>query len=973
MKNHYLILFFLASPYLFSQNQVRIDSLERKLSLEKNDSARAEILALIVGENLFYDLETAKSYNDKQFVLAQSTGNNYAYYRAHYSKAFYYFTVSRPDSAATSLKRALTYAGKSKNLKMTGEIHTRLGNVYNMMNKKDSALFHINKAIDVSKKSGDSIGYAIAHIDKGNHFFFEKKLDKALDNYLVSDSVLSKVNRKEIYTNLGIALTNISLIYIEIENFDKAENYGLRAKQIYEKAEYKQGSMSVERNLGMIDLYKKNYDAAEEKFLKVLDYYNSLKNTYREAEVLSLLGKVKMEQNEFEPAKNHYIKAIALKKAIPDTLGMLEPLQNLGKLSIKEKNYAESQKYYTEALELSRKIADLKTEVNCLGNLAETYMLTNNYKAASDYYRAYIPLKDSLVNSINREKVVELETRYQTSKKEQQIELLSAENQLGKQKSKNQFTIFASLTGLLLILGLALAFAYRNKFITARKIKEINQMKSRFFANISHEFRTPLTLIKSPLQNLQAEISDENQQKQLSLINKNSDRMLELVNQLLELSKIDSNKLTLLLKEGNIGLFLKSITEPFAYHAKENGLKFASEIQDTQKTYLYDKDVIEKIVTNLLSNAVKYTPENNEVNFSSKIENRVLKIKVSNSGTNLKNKDLSKLFDRFYQTDEQNQGFGIGLALIKELVDLYKGNIETEVNSGILSFSVSLPLAQSEPENIVIQKYTEKRDELLPIEQETNGEQPVLLIVDDNAEIRNVVKALFSEHYTILEATDGVSALELAQNEIPDCIVSDVMMHKMNGFEFTRNIKQNELTSFIPVLLLTAKTSDEARLESLKNEADAFLSKPFNNDILKETVHKLISERKKLQARYSRELVLKPFEVAVNSPDERFLEKVSEIVHDHLSDSGFSVEIFTDKAGLSRMQLHRKLKSLLGISARELIRNERLNHAAAMLLEGKHTVSEVGYAVGFDDLSYFSRSFKEKFNCTPTEFAGKQK
>src|SRR5690606_4890131 len=239
-------------------------------------------------------------------------------------------------------------------------------------------------------------------------------------------------------------------------------------------------------------------------------------------------------------------------------------------------------------------------------------------------------------------------------------------------------------------------------------------------------------------------------------------------------------------KEGEIGSFLKSISEPFEYRAKEKGLKFSSKVEIPEGKYSYDKDVIEKIVTNLLSNAVKYSPENEEVNFYSMIENENLKIKVSNSGTNLKNKDLPKLFERFHQTDEKNEGFGIGLALIKELVDLYKGKIETNLNDDVLTFSISLPLTQSESENIVIQKDIDKPEEIPQTEQETNGEQAVLLIVDDNAEIRSVVKNIFADNYKVLEAEDGISALKLAQKEIPDCIISDVMMPKMDGFEFTK-------------------------------------------------------------------------------------------------------------------------------------------------------------------------------------------
>ena len=499
-------------------------------------------------------------------------------------------------------------------------------------------------------------------------------------------------------------------------------------------------------------------------------------------------------------------------------------------------------------------------------------------------------------------------------------------------------------------------------------LENLSQIKSRFFANISHEFRTPLTLIKSPLQSLQSEISDVNQQKKLQLIDTNSSRMLQLVDQLLELSKIDSGNLKLILKDGNISSFLTSIIEPFQFQSKEKGIQFTSNIQKTNENNAFDKDVIEKIVTNLVSNAFKYSPENEQITFSSSVENSNLKLVVSNTGSDIKKEDLPKLFERFYQKNDTQQGVGIGLALVKELVDLYKGTITTSVENSELSFVVHLPLAVAN-ENALIIPTKETSSTIENVISET--ELPIVLLVDDNAEIRSVLRDIFKNDYLILEAQDGEEALELAQNQIPDCIISDVMMPKMDGFEFTKQIKNNELTSFIPVILLTAKTSDEAHLEGLKSTADAFLTKPFNNEIVKATVQQLITERKKLHERYSQELVLKPVDIVINSVDEKFIERLQNILDKNLSNSEFTIEDFAAEIGVSRMQLHRKLKSLLGVSATEFLRNERLKIGAELLHKGNGNISEIAYSVGFSDVSYFSKCFKEMYQCTPTEYIEK--
>jgi DNA-binding response OmpR family regulator len=412
---------------------------------------------------------------------------------------------------------------------------------------------------------------------------------------------------------------------------------------------------------------------------------------------------------------------------------------------------------------------------------------------------------------------------------------------------------------------------------------------------------------------------------------------------------------------------LNSLVDSFTFQAKENKLSFTSTIEKNTVNHHFDKDVIEKIVTNLLSNAIKYTAENEKISFESKVENNQLQLVVSNSGSEIKKEDLPKLFERFYQKKENHQGVGIGLALVKELVELYKGKIETNVENGILSFAVSLPLEKANENAIVVTKEVSKS--IISEENNNETELPILLIVDDNHDVRMVLKDIFKNNYQILEAEDGEQALKIAKKEIPDCIISDVMMPKMDGFEFTKQIKNNELTSFIPVILLTARTTDEAHLEGLKSTADAYLTKPFNNEIVKETVNQLISERKKLHQRYSQELVLRPVDIVINSVDEKFIEKLQIILDKELSNAEFSSEDFAAAVGMSRMQLHRKLKSLLGVTSTEFLRNERLKVATKLLKEGNGNISDVAYAVGFNDVSYFSKCFKEMYQCTPSEFS----
>jgi signal transduction histidine kinase/AraC-like DNA-binding protein len=498
------------------------------------------------------------------------------------------------------------------------------------------------------------------------------------------------------------------------------------------------------------------------------------------------------------------------------------------------------------------------------------------------------------------------------------------------------------------------------------QIQSLSEIKAKFFANISHEFRTPLTLIKSPLQLLQSKSVSESESKQLNMIDKNANRMLELVDQLLELSKIDSGNLKLLFKKGNISNFLATIMEPFELLAEEQQLKFKKSIQKSNESNYFDKDVLEKIVSNLVTNAIKYTIKKGTIDVKTTQENDLLTLEISNETADLKQEDISKMFDYFYQKDSNKSGFGIGLTLVKELVDLYQGTIETKLISKNLHIIINLPLSKENPNAIIVNEQNVNEKKIT--NDFENSELPLLMLVDDNADIRMILKEIFKDDFKIIEAQDGQEALKIAEKEIPDCIISDVMMPKMDGYEFTKTIKDNELTSFIPVILLTAKTSDEAHLEGLKSTADAFLTKPFNNEIVKATVNQLIAERKKLHKRYSQELVLRPVDIVINSQEEKFIERLQKILDKNLSNSDYSTEDFASEIGMSRMQLHRKLKSLLGVSSTEFLRNERLKISAELLKKGNGNISEIAYSVGFNDVSYFSKCFKEMYQCTPTEY-----
>ena len=526
--------------------------------------------------------------------------------------------------------------------------------------------------------------------------------------------------------------------------------------------------------------------------------------------------------------------------------------------------------------------------------------------------------------------------------------------------------------------------------VKLKEREETDRMKSRFFANISHEFRTPLTLIKGPAERISRNSSGEETEKQTDVIKRNADRLLGLINQLLDLSKLEAGKLELKASKQNIVSFVKGITMSFESVAegKDIALKV---IPDKEQIELYfDKEKMTKIMTNLLSNAFKFTPDGGQITVSLNEYDNIIRVKVRDTGIGISNEELPKLFDRFYQVDSsqtrEHEGTGIGLALTKELVELHHGTIsvDSKLNEGT-KFTIELPLGRKhlKDEEIVqaedpvkVEFIVNKQEFIQPAFEELNETQVtdedkyIVLVVEDNADVREFIKDSLGSEFQIEEAQNGEQGVRKAEQLIPDLIISDIMMPKMDGNELTRRLKNDEKTSHIPIILLTAKSEHQSRLEGLETGADDYLTKPFDTKELQIRINNLISIRRKLQEKYSRTdfvPVNKSGEKKLSSLEEQFMNKVLEAIENHLSDEEFSIEQFSSEVGMSRVQLHRKLKALSGKSASIYLRSVRLNKAKKMIEEQKGNISEIAYSVGFSSPQYFTRCFKEEFGFPPSD------
>lgn len=553
----------------------------------------------------------------------------------------------------------------------------------------------------------------------------------------------------------------------------------------------------------------------------------------------------------------------------------------------------------------------------------------------------------------------------------------------------------------------------------AEKLKEMDRLKSRFFANISHEFRTPLTLILGPLEDMLAKANKEDEKTELSLMRRNARRLLRLINQLLDLSRLESGRLTLRASRGDFLSLLKGIVMSFASLAEQKNirLQFQTELTPQDLTDMYfDRDTIEKIFVNLISNAFKFTPDGGRVIVSINLPlnplpggetgvgksdaytPQYIEIYVSDTGPGIPAEHLPHIFERFYQVDRSNhrsyEGMGIGLALTRELVELHHGTIEAKSQPGAgTEFVVRLPpgkahFAEDEvieelhpaetvevpalPETGAAETLTEEPLTALPPgSKEADEDATIILVVDDHPDVRRYIRRQLQSDFTVTEARDGKQGLNAAAEIIPDLVISDVMMPEMDGYQLCRALKTNEKTSHIPVILLTAKAWEQDKLTGLETGADDYLIKPFNSKELQIRVTNLIESRQKLRERFRREGILQPREIVTPSAQEAFLQKLMQILEEHLEEEDFGVEALSEALNLGRRQLHRKIRSLNGQSPTEFIRSVRLQRARQMLEQQTGTVSEIAYAVGFNNLSYFAKSFRQEFGKAPSEYLKK--
>ena len=512
----------------------------------------------------------------------------------------------------------------------------------------------------------------------------------------------------------------------------------------------------------------------------------------------------------------------------------------------------------------------------------------------------------------------------------------------------------------------------------SRELEEATHAKLVFFTNVSHDFRTPLTLIADPVNQLLADKSlGERPHQLLELMKKNVNILLRLVNQILDFRKVENGRMELHLEPFDLLSSFRGWNDSFRMALLKKHISFFFEVTpDMDFRMMADSEKMERIYFNLLSNAVKYTPENGKIIVRLEAEATNFRFSVFNSGSHISPKEVDAIFERFYQIDGHQAGTGIGLALVRAFVEMHGGQITAHSDEKGATFTVLFPaqsVSQYHPtvvtlpsEEAEVSTTLVETDFPMGEEETRDADRPAVLVIDDNADIRNYVKTLLAEEYHVLDAPEAATGIRLAMKYVPDVIVSDVMMPGMDGVECCRRLKTELQTCHVPVILLTACSLDEQRIQGYNGGADSYISKPFNSQLLLSRIRNLIDSRRQLRQFFGDNQTLAKENIC--DIDKDFVSRFKSLVEEKMRDPELNVEDLGKDMGLSRVQLYRKLKSLTNYAPNELLRQARLKKATSLLASSEMTVAEIAYEVGFSSPSYFTKCYKEQFGESPTDF-----
>lgn len=795
----------------------------------------------------------------------------------------------------------------------------------------------------------------------------------------------SGVNTPTGMKNRVVSLNGIGNVSLSLGYLGEAKEYFNDALEDEKKLESAIGQAINYANIGAIYEMTEQYDSAWFYYERSMEQNKIAKSDMGIGLCYIHFGNIHKKKEKYEEAKIEYRKAYDLMENISDRWHWLEACISIAEINCLMDNMRE----YKEYSELAEKVAN---EIKSPEHLADIYQLKhryelkqNNHQLALENYKKSILMQDSVQGVKRSSQYLDLRVSYERNKYNRSLQQIQETNKAEREKRRVMLFVmlFTTVAGIIIIA--LLYYAYRQRTRSNNILREIERTRSEFFTGITHEFRTPLTVILG----LAERIDGDKYSDEAGSIIRQGTILLDMVNQLLDMARIKSRQDKSKWVNGDLVAFVEMCVDSFKVYATGRGTDLVFDSEDRSLMVDFIPNYMERIIINLLSNALRFTPRGGRISISVKYKLKKVVISVADNGSGIDPEDLPYIFQEFYigKSEEYHSGgSGIGLALVQRMIETMNGEVEaqnieeggaqfvltmpvkqrfnvTEQWGGGLTSDIVTPLTVTDYDSEVVETIMDKPEGV------EGRDVSSILVVEDNADIQSYIGSLLEDRYQIRYASDGRDGMNKAAEFMPDLIITDLMMPIMDGVGLVQEIRQNQILNHIPIVVITAKTSAEAKQEAFEAGVDAYLHKPFNAKELQLRVEKLLEQRQLLREKFSSAMIEgSPDEVELSNDDREFLNLIISIVYEHIADEGLNVDFIAERVHMSRSQLNRKIKQITGYSIAAFVLHVRLEKARRMLRTDNTRVGDIAMACGFDDSSYFSRVFKQVYKMSPTQY-----
>lgn len=981
----FLQILFSYSAHAQDQTRKRIDSLKTELQKFDEDTNKVKTMNALSRQYLnsaIYD--SVLYYSNAALDLARELNDDFGVMKANINIGNVYLRRSDFPMAQEYYQKSLKIGKKSGDKLGIFSALNNIGLTFSRQSKHSEALKNFLEALKVANEMGDQERIANASANIGMLYFYLSDYTKSMEYFNKGYDIAEQFDNEYL---MAATLSNLGLVYFEVSNYQKALECFNKALTINKNIGDQNGRGINLSNIGRLHSELSDYREALESYHKALVIFKESGSKNSLAITLNNIGEANDKLLEYQKAYDYFKESISISEEIGSKASLVPGLNNLGSwysntpdsvlwsVGVNPETRYELALQYTErALTESTEAADVFGQKNAWETLSEVYANQEDFQNAYQAHKEFVVLEDSIHGEEVKDEVTRKEVQFEYEKK-MVAARAEQEKVVLRQRSYMISGGFAILL-LLLLFNQQRLKARKNKALLDKE-KEVDLAKTRFFENVSHDFKTPLTLILNPSERLLRRVQDPSDKEELSRIHHNANYLHRLINQLLEMSKHDKRLLEPKPLPGDLDDFVKETVSMFSKTAASRSIELNYQSAIPDSPLQFDPNIVETIVYNLLNNALSYTPEGGRIDVALSLDSnssgKTMVMRVADTGQGIPAELQDKVFERYFTKGKSengsNIGTGVGLAIVRELAKATGGSVTLKSRPGEGSeFIVVMPVYTES-----LSKEVPKVEDPLPKAEsaeraavDSGADKPLVLVVEDNTDMRKMVADGLRTQYQVQEAINGVEALKLAEEHIPDIVVCDIMMPEMDGLTFANKIKENLATSHIPVILLTAKDSKTDREIGLKSGAIAYLTKPFHEPELQALIANQIQLREKSWEHFEQRNGISFKTIDVKS--DKIAADLREFIRSNVSNEELNIDEVCKHAGFSRTQLYRKLKGATGKSIGEFIKLVRIEVAAEILSHSELSISEVAYQTGFSTHSHFSKSFAEAFGMSPTEF-----